>query len=129
MGSVVLIFFFIQLSNCQARIDPTKQGELQGTLGSCALAGFALGNVGYSGLFYFVENQEWLIFMLGTIFSLLALLLICHYYLCVFDSNEFSVLHGNDEERILEEEGGTKEEYVRRRTSTVQMTAVKMETT
>jgi MFS family permease len=85
------------LSFISARIDPSKQGELQGTLGACALAGFALGNVGYSGLFYFLEDHKWIVFLIGTIFSFCSLILIGHYYVIIYDSSDFSILNNNDD--------------------------------
>jgi MFS family permease len=119
-GAFGLVGYLAFISN---RIDPARIGELQGTLGSCALFGFALGNVFYSGLFYFVDGQEWLIFGVGTIFSGLALMLIVHYYVFVFGATDtFSVLGGNDNEQDVEEWAGTRQG--RRRTSTLQMTTV-----
>ena len=58
------------LSFVSARVDPSRQGEMQGAIGACGLAGFVVGQFLFSQLFvHLPEGTKWIVFVLGVAVS------------------------------------------------------------
>ena len=58
------------LSFVSERVDPRRQGEMQGAIGACGLAGFAIGQLMFSQLFLNLpEGTKWVVFVIGAAIS------------------------------------------------------------
>lgn len=76
------------LSFVSMRVDPDRQGEMQGAIGACGLVGFVIGQFMFSQLFVYLENgTKWIVLLIGAFISSIACLLV----LRIWKSNKWSL--------------------------------------